>query len=179
MENKYYFDEAYYSKEELYEMYQKLAEGQKESFRACLAHFSLVEILRKCNYDSRYIEGIEELAELEAGIIKMHGADCGTPMLAYRGLYRRNLKRLINSMGKLVSVEDSRINKFNNGEWLLSNLVYLTFGSSFEKEVIGDLLLINYHALSEDECLAISDNFIRYMRDEEVVFYRGPRRLKK
>ena len=179
MENKYYYDEEYYSKKEILEMYQKLEEEQKKSFRDCLAHFTLAEILRKCDYDERYVEGIDELARLEDGIIKMYGADCGTPALAYRGLYNRNLRKLINLTGKLVSRDDERINEFNNGEWLLNKLVCLTIGSSFEKDIVGDLALINCDSLSEEECQAISDNFVRYIKGEEIVFYDDSKTLKR
>ena len=40
------------------------------------------------------------------------------------------------------------------------------------------MFLIDYNSLSEDECLAIADNFVRDMRDEEIVFYNGPRKIK-
>lgn len=179
MENKYYYDEEYYSKEELYEMYQKLHDEQKKPFRDSLAHFTLSEILKKCDYDERYTNGILELARIEDGIIKMYGADCGTPTLAFRGLYRRNLRKLINLTGKLVSANDHRIDEFDNGEYLLNKLVSLTLGSYYAKDEINDLSLIDYNFLSKDECLAIADNFIRDMKDEEIVSYDAINHTRK
>lgn len=179
MNNKYYFyDNEYYSIKEISEMYRKLNPSLKKEFKDSISHFILLEILKKCNYDERYIELIESLAGIEASLIDMYGADCGTPMLALRGMYNRNLKKLINLTGKLVTRDDDRINRFENGEWLLNNLVCLTIGSSFEKDIIDDLFLIDYNTLTEEECLAISDNFIRNMRDEEIVFYDISRKIK-
>ena len=179
MENKVYYNNYYYTLEEILDMYKKLEQEQKKDFRDTLAHYSLVQILEKANYDVRMIEGVLDLAGIEAAIINMYGSDCGTPILALRGLYKRNLRKLINLTGKLVSVNDQRIDKFINGEWLLSNLVCQTIGSNFEKVVVDDLFLIDYNSLSEDECLAISDNFVRDMRDEEIIAYDKFRKLKK
>lgn len=175
MENKYFYDDKYYSLEEINDMYQKLHEEQKKPFRDTLAHFTLAGILVNCNYDERYVDSILELAHLEAAIIDLYGADCGNIALALRGQYKKHLRRLINLTGKY---DDSKMNIFKNGEWLLSNLVCLTVGSSFEKEIVGDLFLIDCDAFSNDECQAISDNFVRNMRGEEIIFYNGPRHSK-
>lgn len=178
MENKYFYDDRYYTLEEIVEMYQKLHEGQKKPFRDCLAHFTLLEILKKSDYDEDFINILSDIVELEAAKIKLYGSDCGRPLLFYEGQYKRNLRKLINLTGKLANIEDSRMNKFNNGEWLLNNLVCLTIGSSFEKDIVGDLVLINCDSLSEDECLAIADNFVRDMKDEKIVFYNRLSRSK-
>lgn len=174
MEDKIYlYNRYYYSLDEIKDMYESIPFEQKKSFKDAIAHYTLLEILDRCNYDKRVRELIESLADTEAALIGMYGSDCGTPMLALRGMYERNIKKLINLTGKLVTKDDNRINIFKNGEWLLNNLVCLTIGSSFEKDIIDDLFLINYNFLTEDECLAISDNFIRNMRGEEIVFYKS------
>ena len=181
MENKVYFYYGeYLTLKEIYEKYKKLEKEQQKPFRDCLAHFSLLEILKKCNYDERYIDIINDLAETEAAIINMYGSDCGTPILALRGMYRRNLRKLINLTGKIAyDNEDIRMNIFQNGEWLLNYIVCLTMGSSFEKDVVDDLVLIDYNSLLEDECQAVSDNFVRCLRSEEIVFYKAHQKIKK
>ena len=180
MEDKIYlYNNYYYSFDEIKEMYKKISHEKKKDFRNTLAHYTLLEILDKCNYDKRLRELVESLANEEAAIIGMTGADCGTPLLAIRGMHSKNLRKLINLTGKPVSHDDSRENLFMNGEWLLNNLVCLTIGSSFEKTVDGDLFLIDYNTLSEEECRAISDNFIRNMRGEEIVFHKSHKQLIK
>lgn len=180
MEDKIYlYNNYYYSFDEIKEMYEKIASEKKKSFRNTLAHYTLLEILDKCNYDKKIRELVENLANEEAIIIGMYGADCGTPMLAIKGMYNKNIRKLINITGKVASRDDSRENLFMNGEWMLNNLVCLTIGSSFEKTVDGDLSLINYNSLTEEECRAISDNFMRNMRDEEIVFYKSHTYTKK
>ena len=172
MKNKmYYYDDRYYTIEEIYEKYEKLVDEQKKGFRDALAHFTLAGILVNCNYDERYINIIVELSRLETAFVDLYGAYCGNISLALRGQYRKKLRKLINLTGKVACNEDTRINRFKNGEWLLNNLVCLTIGSSFEKDSIGDLSLIDCDSFSDDECRAISDNFVRDMRDEEIIFY--------
>lgn len=177
-EKIYYYDDEYYSLEEICEKYKKLPNEQKKQFRDCLAHFTLVQIFKICNYDERYIDYIFDLAQTESSLINMHGGDCGRVTMALNKSYKSTLRKLINLTGKVAGFNDNRTNKFINGEWMLNNLVCLTLGNSFEKEVIGDLFLIDCDSFSEDECLAIANNFVRYMRNEEIVFYNAPRRLK-
>ena len=180
MEDKIYlYDNYYYSFDEIKDMYKKIALEKKKSFRDTLAHYTLLEILDKCNYDKKIRELIESLANEEAAIIGLYGADCGTPSLAIKGMYKKNLRKLINLTGKVASRDDGRETLFMNGEWMLNNLVCLTIGSSFEKAVDGDLSLIDYNSLTEEECRAISDNFIRNMRSEEIVFYKSHAYTKK
>ena len=179
MEDKIYlYNNYYYSLEEIHEIYNKIPLEKKKEFKDTLAHYTLLEIMDKCNYDKKIRELVASLADTEAALIGMYGSVCGTPMLALRGMHRRNVRKLINLTGKLVSSDDNRINIFENGEWLLNNLVCLTIGSSFEKDTIDDLFIINYNLLTEDECLAISNNFVRYMKCEEIEFYNGPRKKK-
>lgn len=180
MENKdYFYDDNYYSLEEISTIYRKLAIKQRKLFRDSLAHFTLLEILKKCNYDERIIKSIKELAKIEASRIKLYGSDCGRVLLALEGQYKRELRKLINLTGKLITIDDSRINKFKNGEWLLNNLVCFTIGSSFEKDIVEDLFLIKSNLLEEDECQAIADNFIRDMKGEEIIFYQSHKSFRK
>ena len=180
MEDKIYlYDNYYYSFDEIKYIYNNIAFEKKKSFRDTLAHYTLLEILDKCKYDKRISELVENLANEEAAIIGMYGADCGTPSLAFKGMHKRNLRKLINLTGKPAKQDDSRENLFMNGEWMLNNLVCLTIGSSFEKTVDGDLSLINYNSLTESECHAICENFIRNMRGEEIVFYNAHQKAKK
>ena len=180
MEDKIYlYNKYYYSFDEIKDMYKKVAYEKRKAFKDTLAHYTLLEILDKCNYDKRIRELIESLADEEAAIIGMYGADCGTPALAIKGMHSKNLRKLINLTGKPASRDDSRENLFANGEWLLNNLVCLTIGSSFEKTVDGDLSLIDYTSLTEEECRAIANNFVRNMRGEEIVFYKSHTYTKK
>ena len=179
MDNTYFYDDRYYTLEEINEKYQKVSEGQKKLFRDTLAHFTLAGILVYGHYDERYIDSILKLARIEAAIIDLYGSDCGVVSLALKGQYERELRRLINLTGKLVSENDNRIQEFKNGEWLLNKIICLTIGSSYEKEIIGDLFLVNYDLLSDDECLAIADNFVRNMKGEEIVFYNESKHLKE
>ena len=177
-ENFYFYHTEYYTSDELYEKYKRLPSEQRKRFRDTLAHFSLVEIMKKCDYDERIIDCILDLADTEVSRIRLYGSDCGVVSLALEKSYKTDLRRLLNLTGKLSKADDSRMNTFKNGEWLLNNLVCLTIGSSFEKEIIGDLFIIDYNSLSEDECLAISDNFVRCMKEEEIVFYKKHTRGK-
>ena len=180
MEDKiYFYDYKYWTLEEISEIYKELSQDQKKLFKDAMAHYTLASILNKCNYNRSMIHTIWEIAGNEVDRMNLIGSDCGTPMLYFNGMYKRYLRKLINLTGKLASHVDSRMNKFANGEWFVNNLVCLTIGSSFEKDIIDDLFLIDCNSLSEDECRAISDNFIRDMNDEEIVFYNVPRKSKK
>lgn len=179
MEEKfYYYNKEYYTVGELYEKYKKLSKEQKKRFRDTLAHFALVEIMKKCHYDERIMICILELADTEVLRIRQQGIDCGVVSLALEKMYKTDLRTLLNLTGKLAVSNDRRMNDFKNGEWLLNNIICLTIGYSYEKEIIDDLFIIDYNSLSEDECLAISDNFVRCMKEEEIVFYKNHTRGK-
>lgn len=45
--------------------------------------------------------------------------------------------------------------------------------------IVDNFFLIDYNSLSEDECLAIADNFVRKMKDEEIVSYDTSKTRKK
>ena len=167
-EHAFYYEDRYYTFSELYEMYKKLPMERKKLFKDAIAHYTLAEILRKCYYDKRIIASIEELADKESTKIALYGTDCGRVLLGYERNYNSKLRKLVNLAGKPVNKDDSRMNVFINGEWLLNNLVSLTLGSSYEKDELEDFSLIKYQQLSEDECLAISDNFVRYMKGEKI-----------
>lgn len=179
MEEKYYFyDYKYWSLEEISTMYKRLSFDKKKLFRDSLAHYTLAEILKKCNYNRSIIHTVCEIAGEEVDRINLIGTDCGRPLLGYDRRFKSKIRKLINLTGKLVNKDDdSRMNRFINGEWFLNNLVCLTIGSSFEKNIIDDLILIDYNSIGEEECLAIADNFIRDMRNEEIVFYGKSRHL--
>lgn len=176
-EKIYFYDDEYFSLEEICEKYEKLADEQKKRFRDCLAHYTLVQILKICNYDEKYIDAVLELAQTESDIIKLYGSDCGRVLMAIKSIYEKNLRKLINLTGKLVEKNDSRLDRFTNGEFLLNTLVCLTLGSSYKKDIVGDLFLIDCDSLSEDECQAIVNNFVRYMSDEEIISYGSPRKM--
>lgn len=185
MENKntdkqYFYDNKYLTLDEISELYKRLSYDKKKIFKDSMAHYTLAEILRRCNYDKRMINTILEIAGDEVDRMNLIGTDCGRPLLGYERRYKSKLRKLINLTGKIVNKDDdSRMNRFINGEWFLNNLVCLTIGSSFEKDIIDDLVLIDYNFIGEDECLAIADNFVRNMNDEEIVFYNRPKRLIK
>jgi len=182
MENEdktYFYDDRYYTLEEISNKYKSLAVEQKKDFKDAISHFILVEILKKCDYDERIIESTLELAKLESDLIECYGCDCGRVPMTLRGMYDKDLRKLLNLTGKLASRDDSRINSFKNGEWFVNNLICLTIGSSFEKDIIDDLFLINYNTLTKGECLAIADNYIRTLKGEKILFYDSPKRLKR
>lgn len=180
MEEKiYFYDYKYWTLEEISEMYRKLNNDKKKLFKDAIAHYTLADILNKCNYDRRIIHTIWEIAGNEVDRMDLIGSDCGRPMLAYNGLYKRFLRKLLNLTGKLAINDDPRMNRFANGEWYLNNLVCLTIGSSFEKDIIDDLFLIDSNSLSKEECLAIADNFIRDLNGEKIVFYNESKQYKK
>ncbi len=176
-EKFYFYDDEYLTIEEIYRMYEKLEDVQKKQFRDALAHFTLAKILYTCNYNEDFIDGVHELAQEEVSIMKLYGSDCGRVSMLLIGQYKRNLRALINLTGKLVTSDDSRIDKYMNGEELLNNILDQTFGSSFSKDNIGDLSLVDCDALSEEECLAIANNFVREMKDEKMVLYNAPKHL--
>ena len=176
----FFYDYRYWTLEEISEMYKSLAPEKKKLFRDSLAHYTLAEILRKCDYDRSLIHTVWELAGDEADRMNLIGSDCGRVLLGYERKYNSKLRKLINLIGKIVNKDDdSRMNRFANGEWFLNNLVRLTIGSSFEKITIDDLTLIDYNSISEEECHAIADNFVRNMRNEEIIFYNKPKHLIK
>ena len=131
----YFYDYKYWTLEEISEIYRSLSQDKKKLFKDAMAHYTLADILNKCNYDRRIIHTIWEVAGNEVDRMNLMGTDCGTPMLAFNGLYKKHLRKLINLTGKLARNEDSRMNKFANGEWYLNNLVCFTIGSSFEKDI--------------------------------------------
>ena len=71
------------------------------------------------------------------------------------------------------------MNEFTNGECMLNNLISHTLGSSYEKDELEDFSLTKYQQFSDDECLAISDNFVRYLKSDKIVFYEKSKRLIK
>ena len=177
-EHAFYYDDRYYTFSELYEMYKKLANEQKKLFKDAIAHFTLAEILRKCFYDKRYIKCVEELSHKESSRISLYGADCGRVLLGIKKMYDMELRELLNVTGKLAVKDDNRINLFINGEELLNNIVGSTLGT-YEKDELNDFSLIKYQQLSDEECLAISDNFVRYMKGEKLTLYNEQKKLKK
>ncbi len=173
----YFYENDYYTIEDIYERYNKVVDARKKKFRDSIAHFTLVQIFKKCNYDEKITNIMEELAQIETAIIDMYGTDCGTVILALKGIYQRNLRKLINLSGKIINNNnDIRMKIFDNGEWLLKHLISLTL-DSYEIDSYMDLYLINYNSLSIEECQAIADNYVRYMRDEELVFYDRSKHL--
>ena len=177
-EHAFYYDDRYWTFSELYEMYKKLPEENKKLFKDSLAHFTLGEILRKCLFDKRYIAIIEDLAQREASKISLYGCDCGRLLLGYERRYNAKLRELLNLTGQLSSLEDNRITNFTNGELFLNNIVNSTL-NFYEKDELNDFSLIKYQLLSEEECLAIANNFVRSISNEEMVLYNDAKVLKK
>ena len=180
MEDKYYFyDYKYCTLEEISEMYNKLPFEKRKLFRDSLAHYTLAEILNNINYDKKMTHTLYELAGVEADRIDLIGADCGVPLLYLNGKYNSILRKLINLSGELVlNDDDDRVDNFKNGELFLSDLICLTI-DSYEKVMISDFSLIDYTTLSKEECLAIADNFVRFMKNEELVYYDSQKVYKK
>ena len=178
-EHAFYYDDRYYTFSELYEMYKKIPMERKHMFKDAIAHYTLAEILRKCFYDKRIIALIEELADKESTRIALYGTDCGRILLGYESNYNSKLRKLINLTGTLINKDDSIMNEFTNGECMLNNLVSHTLGSSYEKDELEDFSLIKYQQFSDDECLAISDNFVRYLKGDKIVLYEKSKRLIK
>ena len=177
-EHAFYYDDRYWTFSELYEKYKKLPEENKQLFKNALAHFTLGEILRKCLFDKQYITIIEDLADRERSRIDLYGCDCGRLLLGYEQRYNAKLRELLNLTGQLSSSEDNRITIFTNGESFLNNIVNSTL-DYYEKDELEDFSLIKYQLLSIDECLAIANNFVRCISNEEMVLYKNPKVLKK
>ena len=180
MEAKYYFyDYKYYSIKELSDMYNDLSPDKKKVFRDSLAHYTLAEILSRSSYNRSIVHTIWEIAGAEVDRMELIGTDCGVPGLYIRGKYNSTLRKLINLSGELVlKNDDERISKFENGEVFLNDLICLTI-DSYEKVMISDFSLIDYETLSKEECIAIADNFTRFMKNEELVYYESQKIYKK
>ncbi len=180
MEEKHYFyDYKYYSIEELSDMYSKLSTDKRKVFRDSLSHYTLAEILSRCNYNRGMIHTIWEIAGIEADRMEMIGSDCGVPLLYLGKKYDSTIRKLINLTGDLVlKNDDERMNNFKNGELFLHDLICLTI-DSYEKNIISDFSLIDYESLSKEECLAIADNFVRFMKNEELVYFDSGKVYKK
>jgi len=181
MEDKFYFyDYKYWTLEEIKEIYNKLSLDKGKLFRESLSYYTLAEILMNCNYDRRMIHIIFELAGEVIDRMNLTGTDCGRPLLGYDRRYKSMLRKLINLGGELVfNDDDIRINKFKSCELFLNNLICLTIGHSYEKDIIDDLVLIDYNVFSKEESLAIADNFGRFLKNEELVFYNKSKELSK
>ena len=181
MEEKYcFYDYKYWTLEEISEMYNKLSLDKKKLFRDSLAHYTLAEILKKSDYDRSMIHTVWEIAGEETDHMNLIGTDCGRVLLGLDRRYKSKLRKLLNLSGEFVfNDDDIRIKNFSNGEYFLNSLVCFTIGSSYEKIIIGDLLFIDYENLSKEECKAISDNFMRFMKNEELVLYNENKHLKK
>ena len=178
-EKKYYFDYKYYSIEELSDIYNKLSPNKRKVFRDSLAHYTLAEILSRSNCNRSMIHTVWEIAGLEADRMEMIGTDCGVPLLYLGKKYDSTLRKLINLSGELVyKDDDDRMNNFKNGELFLNDLICLTI-DSYEKNIISDFSIIDYESLSKEECLAIADNFTRFMKNEELVYYDSGKVYKK
>lgn len=181
MEDKYYFyDYKYWTLEEISEMYNKLPCEKRKLFRDSIAHYTLAEILKKSDYDRSIIHTVWEIAGEEVDHMNLIGTDCGRPLLGLDRRYKSQLIKLFYLSGEFVfNDDDIRINNFSNGEYFLNSLVCFTIGSTYEKDIVGDLFLLDYNSLSKEECLAISDNFMRFMKNEELVLYNENKHLKK
>ena len=174
----YFFDDRYWSFDELYEMYKEISYDRKKLFKDCLAHYALIEIFKKCNYDIRLINGVMALCKNEVDRIQHEYKE--KMILIYRKDYISKLKKLFNLNGKLFyKYDESKMNEFINGEWFLYNLISLTLGSTFEKDELNDFSLIKYYSLSEEECQAIADNFVRSIKNEKIIFYNKSKMIKK
>ena len=180
MDKYYFYDYKYWSLEEIHEIYNELSFDKRELFKESFAYYTLAEILKNCDYDKRMIHIIYELAGLLVDRMNLIGTDCGRPLLGYDRRYKSLLRKLINLGGELVlSDDDIRMNILKNFELFLNNLIYLTIGSSYEKDIIDDLVLIDYNTFSKEECLAIANNFVRFIKNEELVFYNKQKKLSK
>ena len=174
LDNKIYrYGMLFYSFNELYSIYNSLNMEKKKIFKDCLAHYSLIQILEKSG-NTKYTSYIEMIAGLEKK--RIDNLFNKKELLTYNKEYLLKVKKLVSLFSKST---DGKLNEFVNGEWLLNKLVSLTLGSSYKKDELNDFSIIKYDLLTNEECMAITDNFIKNMNDEEIKFYGERNRLRK
>ena len=171
-EKIYQYGDSFYTFEEICELFVHTGFEKKQKFKDCLAHFLLAQILRKGGF-SKYADIIDDLGRLEKSGIDKNLSK--VEEFFHRNEYSLKVKRLFGLSG---IINKYKISEFVNGEWLLKKLVSSTIGSSYDVLEQDDFSLINIDGLTDEECHAISDNFQRNMRNEELVFYKS-KRLEK
>ncbi len=172
-EQIYKYGDKYYSFEEICEIYAHIYMESKKNFRDCLSHFILAQIFRKAHHD-REAYMIEDIANLEKKHVEKRFSKIES--FLYHKAYSLKVMLLFGLNSEKNSYKNS---EFINGEWLLNKLVSLTLGSRYQRYEHSDLSLIDYNSFLEDECLAIVENFKRNIHNEEIVYYRSPKKLEK
>ncbi len=170
--NKIYrYGDKYYSIEELYEIYNKIHFDNKKAFKDCLCHYILSEIFKKAGINSNDILSI---ANIEYKYIN------GNLSKINKFINDEKYSLLIKKIFGLKSViKKYKVSEFINGEWILNKLISQTLGSGVKKDIIDNLELIDYTTLTEEECLEITKNFRRNINDEEIIFIKNPKTLRK
>ena len=169
-ENKdriYKYGDSYYSIDVIYDIYRNCNYFKtKKTIKDCICNYILSEILKRGGLE-REGNTLDSLTtyRLEHLDKKMSKSE----MFAYnKNLFLRGLKIL-----GLAAVKNKyRADELMNGEWVLNKLIYHTLGNSYSTNQIDDFILINYVDLSHDQCVAIAQNFLRNLWNDELIKYK-------
>ena len=165
----YKYGPQFYSFEEMYHLYNDAALSAKRKTIDCMYHYILAQILKKGGLQRQgdYLDSIA-LFEFEHMNLQMSKIQ--------QLIYKLKIAKLL---GLALIKNGYKASEFVNGEWLSKKLISITVGSSYPVDEFNGFTLINYGDLSEGECSAIADNFIRNLWNEEFVQYRHPKGLEK
>ena len=109
------------------------------------------------------IGGDGTINETARGLIHTQTALAVVPRGSGNG-FARELGMPLNFKEAVTRLQRGRILPcdigYANGELFLNNIINSTL-DSYEKDELNDFSLIKYQLLSEDECLAIANNFVR------------------
>ena len=170
MDSKIYkYGTQYYSFEEMYQLYKSTSYDMRKKMKDCMCHFILAEILKKGGL-YKYGEDLDNVALFESQHMESHLSK------RQQVIYQLKIAKL---MGFAEFKNKYKASELVNGEWVLNKLVSLTIGSSYPKDEQDDFSLINYNDMSEEECTAVADNFLKNIWNEELVQYRFPKKLGK
>ena len=172
-EKIYKYGDNYYDIEEIYDLESRMTVIKRKAFRDCISHNILAQIFRRSNLDKEATI-IESIADLEKTKIDKNLSKAES--VIYNTKYSFYVTKLFLMTGRF---EKFKTSEFSNGGWLLSRLVSLTIGSGYPVCSYNDLSIIDYTALTEDECKAIADNYRRNIRGEELEFYKSAKALEK
>lgn len=163
-EKVYKYGDNYYSFQEIYSLCRK-NNYNKKLVKDFVCSYILVEILKIAGFDdvSNALDSFVSyrLKHIESTMNK------AKKIIFKKCLFLKGLKVL----GSEAFKNSYKIGELMNGEWILNKLVVHTLGYNYPVNQINDFILVDYLSLSKKECVAIADNFMRNLCDNELVRY--------
>lgn len=167
----YKYGENYYTFKEIHNLYEN--SNYKKETKDCICNFILAEILKRGELAK---EG-EALDSLTSYRVKHIGKSMNK---SESFLYNRIMSLMKFKILGLAAIKNSyKASELMNGEWILNKLVSLTLGANYPINQIDDFVLINCMDLSSEQCIAIAENFIRNIWNEELIQYKNSKTYSK